>query len=251
MFKNLFILLLPLLALIPVIPSAGSPVSSKSVSGELKYPALQQSKGSRIFEGLPVVAFAVDSSATDFLVLVVSGDGGWNVWEESLRKEFNKRGVPVVGLDALKYFWKEKTPEQTTSDLSRVLNYYLKIWKKENFFLLGYSFGANIVPFIATRLKEPYKTSLLKTVLISPDPEADFEIHLLNMMNMEISEYKYNVADEVKKIKSSKILCLFGASEDADRKKMFRFDPVQFVELPGKHHFKFDFPPIVGKILEK
>jgi type IV secretory pathway VirJ component len=220
-------------------------------SAELYNTPQQPSKGSRIFADLPVVAFPLDSNTTDFLVLVISGDGGWNVWEESLRKEFIKRGVPVVGLDALKYFWKEKTPEQTTSDLSRILNYYLKAWKKEHFFLLGYSFGANIVPFIATRLKEPYKSSLLKTVLISPDPEADFEIHLLNMMNMEISGYKYNVADEVKKIKSSKILCLFGASEDNDRKKMFRFEPVQFVELPGKHHFKFDFPPIVTKILEK
>ena len=162
-----------------------------------------------------------------------------------------KKGVPVVGLDALKYFWHEKTPEQVTSDLSIVLNYYLKTWKKQRFILLGYSFGANIVPFIATRLQEPYKSMLVKVVMISPDPEADFEIHLVEMLNMDMAEYKYNVINEVKKIKSMKILCMFGDSEDQDRTKQFRFDPVKIIELPGKHHFRFNFPLIVERILEK
>lgn len=251
MFTNLLFLLLSWFSLMPEYDHSGSTGLRKASYGEWKNPDQQQKTGSISFEDLPIIAFPVDSSTSDFMVLAISGDGGWNVWEESLRKEFIKKGVPVVGLDALKYFWKEKTPEQATSDLSRVLNYYLKNWKKQHFILLGYSFGANIIPFIATRLKEPYKSKLIKVVLISPDPQADFEIHLVDMLNMDLSEYKYNVTDEVKKIKSVKILCLFGTSEDPYRKKMFRFDPVQLVELPGKHHFKFNIPPIVEKILEK
>jgi type IV secretory pathway VirJ component len=200
---------------------------------------------------LPVKAFPVDSSTSDFMVLVISGDGGWNVWEESLRKEFNKRKIPVAGLDALKYFWKEKTPEQTTSDLSIILDYYLTVWKKQSVILIGYSFGANIVPFVLTRLKDPFKEKVVKAVLISPDPEADFEIHIIDMLNMDMAEYKYNVINELNKLKNTKILCLFGATEDDERISLFGSSPVRVVELPGNHHFRFNFPPIVDKILEK
>ena len=87
-------------------------------------------------------------------------------------------------------------------------------------------------------------------VLISPDPHADLEIHLLDMMNMSSSRYKYNVVSEVRKIKGIRILCMFGSSEDPDRRSVFRFKPVEYVELPGKHHLRFEFQPIVKKILE-
>ena len=210
-----------------------------------------QKTAERHFNDLPVVAFPVDQDTSDLMLLVVSGDGGWNVWEESLQKEFSRKNVPVAGLDALKYFWKEKSPEQTTADLERVLDYYLKAWKKKQVILLGYSFGANIVPFVATRLHEPYNHMLYKVVMISPDPQADFEIHLLDMMNMSMSEYKYNVIAEVKKIKYTKIVCMFGSGEEPDRKDKFRMPSVQYIELPGKHHLRFSFAPIVEKILEK
>jgi len=251
MFVKLLLLFLPLFSLVPGYDHSGSAGLKRASCRDYKNADQQAKPGNRPFEDLPIVAFPVDTSTCDFMVLVVSGDGGWNVWEESLRKEFIKKGIPLVGLNALKYFWKEQTPEQVTSDLSRVLNYYLRNWKKQYFILLGYSFGANIVPFIATRLKEPYKSKLIKVVLISPDPQVDFEIHLAEMLDMDLSQYKYNVTEEVKKIKSIKILCMFGTSEDPDRKKKFRFDPVQIFELPGKHHFRFNFPPIVEKILEK
>jgi type IV secretory pathway VirJ component len=211
----------------------------------------QQIPADAPFKGLPVVAYPVDTSTCDFLVMVISGDGGWNVWEESLRKDFQKKGIPVAGLDALKYFWKQKTPEKTTSDLTLILGYYLKAWKKSHIILMGYSFGANIVPFAATRFPEPYKSMLTKVVLVSPDTGTDFEIHMLEMLNMDMSEYKYNVTEEVKKIRDVRIICLFGASEDEERKNVFRFAPVQFIELPGSHHFKFNLPPVVDKILEK
>jgi type IV secretory pathway VirJ component len=251
MVKTLLLLLLPLFSLIPSYDLKKNADGINVACREWDNADPQQKSLAKPFEDLPVVAFPVDTSKCDFLVLVVSGDGGWNAWEESLRKEFIKKGIPLIGLDALKYFWKEKTPEQVTSDLSKVLDYYLRIWKKQNFILLGYSFGANIVPFIATRLKEPDKSKLVKIVLISPDPQGDFEIHFLDMLNMDTGGYKYNVADEVKKIKNTKIICMFGASEDTDRKKMFRFDPVQMIDFPGKHHFRFNFPPIIAKILEK
>jgi type IV secretory pathway VirJ component len=250
MLAKLLFLLLPLL-----IPALGqdccTPHPARVAHHDRGNAAPPENPGEKHFPDLPVIAFPADTSMSDLMVLVISGDGGWNVWEESLQKEFYKKGFPVAGLDALKYFWKEKNPEQVTSDLTRVLAYYMKTWKKQHFILAGYSFGANVVPFVATRLQEPWKSMLKKVVMISPDPEADFEIHLLNMINIEMPDYKYQVTDEVRKIRGIKVQCMFGVSEDEGRRDQFHFPPVEYIEFPGKHHLKFNFQPIVEKILQK
>jgi type IV secretory pathway VirJ component len=200
---------------------------------------------------LPITSYALSNSTSDCFVLVVSGDGGWNIWEESLAKELVKRGVPVVGLDALKYFWSKKSPETVTADLTPVIRKYIKAWNKRSFILLGYSFGANVVPFIATRLQESERHQLSKVVLISPDPHGDFEIHVAGMFNLDWNDAPYDVAAEVKKIKDKQTLCLFGEGEDTDRTNTFRLPGVEVVTLPGKHHLRFEFKQIADLVLKQ
>ncbi|MCX6252120.1 MAG: alpha/beta fold hydrolase [Bacteroidetes bacterium] len=201
-------------------------------------------------EKLPVTVYPVNTGTTDYFVLVVSGDGGWNVWEELLSKELVKRGVPVAGLDARKYLWSRKKPEEVTTDVTGIIKYYLKAWNKKSFILLGYSFGADIVPFIASRLQEPEKGQLSKLVLISPDSRGDFEIHLAAMLNFNWNDAPYDVAGELKKIKDIKIRCIFGEGEEVSRISAFRLPGVEVATLPGKHHFRFDFKPVVDQILK-
>ena len=58
------------------------------------------------------------------------------------------RGVAVVGFNSLKYFWKEKTPEDTAADLARVVQHYSEAWNRHRVMLIGYSFGAGLLPFL-------------------------------------------------------------------------------------------------------
>jgi len=64
--------------------------------------------------------------------------------------------------------------------------------------------------------------------MISPDPRGDFEIHLTAMLNLDWNDAPYDVAGEMKKIKETKILCLFGDGEEISRirvsnRKVFYF----------------------------
>ena len=63
-------------------------------------------------------------------------------------------GIPVVGLDSLRYFWKARTPASAAADIDRALRYYLAHWKKQRALLVGYSQGANVLPFIVNRLPQ-------------------------------------------------------------------------------------------------
>ncbi len=70
---------------------------------------------------LPLVEVKATAAERDAFVLLVSGDGGWAGIDQELAKAFAADGLPVVGLNSLRYFWQRKTAEQTSSDLGRVV----------------------------------------------------------------------------------------------------------------------------------
>ena len=48
----------------------------------------------------------------DLLAIVISGDGGWRDLDKTMAEAMQREGVSVIGIDALRYFWSEKTPQQ-------------------------------------------------------------------------------------------------------------------------------------------
>jgi len=200
-------------------------------------------------QNLPVVTFPSEKTDSGPMIILISGDGGWTSWDHSLALEFARYGIPVAGLDAQKYFWEEKTPTSVTSDVINLLKYYTIRWNKHSFLLIGYSFGADVVPFIASKLLSPIREQLLQLVMLSPDPRADFEIHITDMLNLGSGQGKYDVVREVRSLNKISVVCLFGDEEDESDKNAFRLPLVRIMTLPGSHHYKNDFPLIVGTIL--
>jgi type IV secretory pathway VirJ component len=199
-------------------------------------------------ENLPLMIYPAEPDPSVPMALLISGDGGWTSWDQSLAEEMISRKIPVVALDAQKYFWSRKDPQGVTSDMENILAYYMTLWKKDQFYLIGYSFGADIVPFVATRLKQPWAGELKKLVMLSPDPKADFEIHIADMLQLESSEDVYDVVAEVRKLRNTDILCVFGESEDAAGKLPFGIPGVRISQLPGSHHYSGKFSDLTELI---
>src|SRR5436190_13946887 len=84
------------------------------------------------------------------LVFYISGDGGFNKFSTSFMQSLNKEGYAVIGLDAKDYFWNKKRPQEAATAIEEVLNGSNKEWKKKNIVLIGYSFGADVSPFMLT-----------------------------------------------------------------------------------------------------
>jgi len=184
------------------------------------------------------------------VAFLISGDGGWYGFEQSIADNLAKQGIPTVGLDSKKYFWNRRTPEETAIDIAKALNYYGNEWGREKFILVGYSLGAEIVPFIVNRLPEEMKTKVSSAVLLSPATTTDFEIHISNMLGMGNRQNTYNTINEIIKMQSIPTLIIFGEGERTEIPGLLSGTSVTIRKIPGDHHYKFNLPLIMQTMKE-
>ena len=179
------------------------------------------------------------------VALLISGDGGWYGFEQQIADNLAKQGIPTVGLDSKKYFWSRKTPEETASDIAMALNFYGKQWGRDKYVLIGYSLGAEIVPFIVNRLPEEVKSKVISSVLLSPATTTDFEIHISNMLGMGNRQNTYNTTDEIIKMQTIPTLLIFGDGEKTQLPELLSGTAITIKKIPGDHHYKFNLPLIM------
>src|SRR5206468_354695 len=117
-------------------------------------------------------------STRDVMAVLLSGDGGWAELDKSVAAGLAAAGVPTVGWSSLRYFWSPKTPEQAAADLVRVITRYARAWNKPRVILIGYSFGAEVLPFLVTRLPPEVRNRVTDVVLLGPGLTASFEFHV-------------------------------------------------------------------------
>ncbi len=200
------------------------------------------------FPDLPLTLVPTTVKGEQPLVFFISGDGGWIEFDQKLSESLARKGMPVVGLDARKYFWKAKTPAQTTVALSAAIAQYMKLWNKKSFVLLGFSFGASIVPFVASQIPPDLKKSLRGVIALSPDERTDFEIHVADMLNLGNNKGKYNVLAEIIRIRELGIVCVFGHDEDNAVEVKLTRAGIPVIHLQGGHHYEDNYSALTQAI---
>jgi type IV secretory pathway VirJ component len=198
---------------------------------------------------LPITLIPAPSQDTMPMVFMLSGDGGWTGFDQSLCEFMAEKGLPVVGLDVQKYFWNFKTPDEAASDIAKAVLHYMQQWNKNKFILAGYSFGACVVPFIARKFPDALKTKLLGVYSLSPDERADFEIHYSDMLSMGNSHDTYDVLEEIKKIRELNPVCIFGDEESTELREHFGQTGAEILTVPGSHHYNNNPALVAGKII--
>lgn len=200
---------------------------------------------------LPLVEFPASDTSEEFLAVHISGDGGYGVTDKGISNGLASKGIPVIGLNSLKYFWKRRTPEETSKDLERILRYYLNSWRKKKVILIGYSLGSDVLPFMINRLPEELRSKIKMAVLLGPSPTVDFEFHLTNWLGGSQGKKALPVKPEVEKLKGMKILCFYG---EGDKDTICpELDTSLAIVIPekGGHRVRSNYDPIVQKILEE
>jgi type IV secretory pathway VirJ component len=182
------------------------------------------------------------------LVFLISGDGGWTSFDHSLAESMAHKGMPVVGLDAQNYFWNFKSPDKCAQEIGQAVEHYMQQWNKKNFILAGYSFGANIIPFIADKLTPELKKALTGLYCLSPNIKADFEIHIMDMLGFGAKRESYNVPSQINKMRPLSTTCIFGEEEDKSLPEHFKEAGAQVITIPGNHHYNNN-PARAGEII--
>ena len=112
----------------------------------------------------------------DTIAIFLTGDGGWRKIDKDISAALSSNGMLVLGVDSMRYFWKKRTPEETTDDISVLINSYVDRTGRKKVILIGYSFGADVVPFIINRLDEKTRPKVAGAVLLGLAPDAFFEV---------------------------------------------------------------------------
>lgn len=196
---------------------------------------------------LPLIEVQAQGPARDRFAILLSGDGGWAGLDKELAGALSKRGIAVVGVDSLRYFWSARTPEGLAADLHRLIQFYSARWHTARVLLLGYSQGGDVLPFALSRLPRASLDRLSLAVPMVPGTEAAFEFHLANWVG---ASEGLPILPELQKLSALPLLCLYGADEAADS-SCSRLDPRRFrvKALPGGHHFDGNYGLLADTIL--
>jgi type IV secretory pathway VirJ component len=178
-------------------------------------------------------------------MIFISGDGGWAALDDRVSAYLAAHGVSVVGVSSLRYFWKEKTPQQAAADMDQIAGALGALGVP--LFLGGYSFGAEVTPFIMDAAPDAFRHRVAGQVLIGPGETASFEISPLDWV-FRAKETPRRVSDAVRRLKTPAI-CLAGDREDArDTACDDLAGAADVVKLPGSHHFNGNYGE-VGKTI--
>jgi type IV secretory pathway VirJ component len=199
---------------------------------------------------LPLIEVPATAGNSDLMGIIITGDGGWSATDRGIARSLAAEGIPVVALNSLRYFWTRKTVEQTAEDLNRLLRHYSALWKRTEALVIGYSFGADVLPFMLNRLPEESLQRVKVIAFLGLSSTADFEFHLTDWISDRKRSTSKMVQPEVEKLRGRKMLCFYG-TEDTSLCRQLDPGLVQRIPIPGGHRFGSGYQPIVDAILKE
>ncbi|SHM07244.1 virulence factor family protein [Phytopseudomonas punonensis] len=197
-------------------------------------------------DDLPVVEVP-STPPGDTVSLFYSGDGGWRDLDKAVAEQMAERGYPVVGVDTLRYFWQRKSPDQAASDLSEMMHEYREKWHAKRFVLIGYSFGADVMPALYNRLPDSDKKQVDAVLLLALARSGAFEIRVEGWLGKDADEAA--TGPELIKLPAAKVLCVYGTEEAPESGCTQQQTVGEKLELPGGHHYDEDYPALAERLI--
>ena len=184
----------------------------------------------------------------DELAVLLTGDGGWAGLDQELAARLAASGVPTVGLNSLKYFWSKRTPAETAADVARLVRHYLAAWNKQRVLLVGYSFGADVLPFVVNRLPADLRTHIASVSLLGIDSNASFEVSVSDWVGS--GDDGPPTRPELAAMGHLPVLCIYGEGEsDSICPGLPAASGIAREQIGQGHHFSGEYSKLADRIL--
>lgn len=227
-----------------------TPIVLNAYARTAAHAAPARAAAAQAWSDLPLVELAPAAPApaahADLFAVLWSGDGGWAGIDRAIGDALAEAGIPVIGVDSLRYFWTPRSPQAVADDLGRILAHYEQSLGRPRALVIGYSQGADVLPFALNRLPPALAASVARIAAISLSPTAAFEFHVGNWLGDAGDTL---TAPEVAKLAGRGLMCIYG---DGDSDTLCpQLDPraYQVVRLPGGHHLGGDYARLARVIL--
>lgn len=197
---------------------------------------------------VPATGKPGDATAASTLAVVLSGDGGWAGMDKEIAGQLARLGIPSIGWNSLQYYWNPRSPEGAAADLGRVLRHYLSAWRRDRALLVGYSFGADVLPFLVARLPESLRSRVGLVTLVAPSTTAQFEFHVAEWLGSTAAS-ALPTAPEVERLRGLRVLCLQGDEDDDGLCRKLPAGAAEVAILGGGHHFGGGYADVARRIV--
>jgi type IV secretory pathway VirJ component len=114
--------------------------------------------------------------------------------------------------------------------------------------LVGYSQGADVLPFMVNRLPAVTRAAVAGVAAIGISDEAFFEFSVRHWIGTPTGGLP--IAPEVERGRLPRFTCIYGAQEADSPCRTFDVAAIRRVELPGGHHFDGDYPRVAAAVIE-
>ena len=199
---------------------------------------------------LPLIIVPARAGSTGgWFGVFLTGDGGWVGLDKGVASELAKHDIPIIGWDSLKYFWSPRTPDGASRDLNRVLRHYSRAWGRSHVLLIGYSQGADTMPFMVNRLPLATRELVGFTTLLGMSDNAVWEFHIANWLGNPAKGVP--TAPELERWSGSPYLCLYGESDGDSACAQLAGHDGSALKMPGGHHFGGRYSEIADEILSR
>jgi len=202
-----------------------------------------------LLAGLPLREFPAKKSG-DTIAIILTGDGGWRRIDDRLTRNLNAHGVSVVGFLTPDYFHERRTPLESARALERTIRSYQLLWHRPRVILIGYSRGADVLPFMANRLSPQVRTQIDLIALLGLESTIDFRYHPSWIPFYHPKEQQFPVLPEVQKLRGQKILCVYGEKEKDTLCKTLDPTLAMSVKTKGAHHFAGNYKAVAEAIVD-
>ncbi|HWJ70464.1 MAG TPA: AcvB/VirJ family lysyl-phosphatidylglycerol hydrolase [Sphingobium sp.] len=172
----------------------------------------------------------------DVMAIIYSGDGGWVGIDRDVAGKLAAAGIPVVGVDSLAYFWTARTPAGAGRDLGQLINAFSRHWARPRVLLIGYSFGADVLPAMVAQLDPATRARISRLSLLGLSATADFQFHLSSWLDIG-SDTAQPTIPAIVRLRGVAIQCVQGENEADSACPDIPAGLAQHYVVPGGHHF--------------
>jgi type IV secretory pathway VirJ component len=181
------------------------------------------------------------------IALIYSGDGGWQDLDKTIGEWMAAKDIHVIGVSTIKAFWESREPTQVAADIKALIaeadpSGALPVM------LIGYSFGANILPFAWPKLEPETRDRVRLIALLVPEQQTAFHVSVVGWLGIETGSH--SVPDAMKALPPARVLCVFGEGE-ADKTPCTEatLPGMELSHTSGGHHFDRNYPKLGQTIL--
>jgi type IV secretory pathway VirJ component len=199
-------------------------------------------------KNLPIIE-SKSNENDDYYVIFLTGNGGWTKIVQSVTHYLNSKNVSVLAINIKKYLWSEKNPGQIACDLETLIERYSIKWGQKKVVFMGYSMGAEVLPFAINCMEDKYMDELNDVILIAPWQKATFKVRLRDYF-FEVNKGT-DIYAELLKMRTKKAYIICDDSDISICHKELE-GVIDHDLLVGGHHFKHDYitlSKLIGKRL--